>query len=141
MNKNESEGASGGSQYERDVLLGLLQDKKDEGKNLVTHYIRAGIFYAVAVATILKFAYDSNSTVDLRRALLAFGAILSFLGLIMASFGELLRRRIESDIQMLTKELKAPVLCSDLLSLKLTVYIFIAFVMVILLGGVVLLPY
>lgn len=92
-----------------------------------------------AIATLLKFAYDGHATAELRDAMLALGLLVAALGLLMAVFGELVRRRIGRDLSLLASQLGIPDLASDLLALKLTVYVFTVFVLTSLLGGVIVL--
>jgi hypothetical protein len=106
-----------------EVTFELLKMKIEEGANLVTHYLRAYAFFLAITGVLLKFALDQSATAELRKVMCIFGIMLCLIGFLVCYFGESLRKKIVEDISNLSSRLQAPILASNLATIR---YIVIA---------------
>ncbi len=114
--------------FEDTKIFELFKRKDDQLFSLVNIYMKAFAIYLAINAAILKFAFDSDSTPELTKALLIFGVALSVLGVIVCIFGDFIRRKIITEMDNLAKILKLPELKSNYLPIKYTVIVGFAFV-------------
>jgi len=122
------------TQASQEVILEILKHKMDEGKTLITHYLRAFTIFIAITGALLKFAFDSNSTPHLRIALCWMGVFLSVFGLFVCYLGEKLRRTIRNDIARIHEILSVPLEPDSLTTVLLTTLASVFFV-TLLLGG------
>jgi len=122
-----------------EVTFHLLKLKLDEGTNLVGHYLKAYAFFLAITGVLLKFALDDHAAGEMRKVMCAFGILLCLLGFLVCYFGESLRRKLRKDICSLSELLQAPVLDSNLSTIKYIVIAAVCFTLSVLTMWVVLL--
>jgi hypothetical protein len=121
------------------TLVELLRQKTDESATLLGHYIRSYTVYLAVTGALVKFAFDANSTPQLRRAMIILGFLISAAGLLVCVFGESVRRTLAADLRMLRQRAGLPELASDLLAIKYTVITGVVFIIIATLGWLFLL--
>jgi len=95
----------------------ILKIKMQNLSDLLPQYIGSFAIYITITGGLLKFALDTATLPEQRRALIIFGVALSFLGLLTCAFGWLLQRSIMRDIKGLNSRLGLPTMISSFLPL------------------------
>ena len=117
----------------RDELFDLVKGKQKDLSDLLPQYINGFAIYSGITGALLKFALEQNATPEQRKTLIIFGAAFSFLGLLVCTFGAILRSAIIRDIKDLSTRLGLPETPSSYMPLKFTTiaaFAFIAFCLI-----------
>lgn len=87
------------------ATLELFKLKSAEAAALQGHVIRTGVLYFAVMGALFKFAYDQNSTRQLRSALAVVGLATSAVFLAAALFGFWYRARLLETFSVLHERL------------------------------------
>lgn len=84
-----------------DVELELLKLKSEEAAALANNAVRTISIYLAVTGGLLKFAFDTNATPQLRIALSVMGIVTSALLILAGYFGERHRRCLRQELNSL----------------------------------------
>ncbi len=116
------------------LVVELLKQKIDIGYGLLPRYITVFAIYVAIIGTLLKFAFDSNSTPNLRFILSTLGIAFSFIALLGPYYGEMMRKQLVEDIKNYQSLLGKAIIKDELLHLKYTAITACVFVIFTILG-------